>query len=104
MFTQLVLILIPDWRSSLWAPGAVAEPRGSPVDLVCMRSHRKSRPLGNVYQLSVLDILLTSQSWHCNMRVLTGQVLPEHKAQREPSGLHGNRGNITMVLGCPSER
>lgn len=101
MFTQLVLILISGRDSSLWVPGAVAKPRGYPVDLVCTRSHNK--PLGgNIYRrLPILDILLKSQSCHGNMIVLTG--VTEHKARREPPCLHGNRGNTTMVLGCPGK-
>lgn len=97
MFTQLVWILISDWDSSLWVPGAVAAPRGYPVDNVS----QQAEPLGNIYQLPLLDILLKSQSCHGNMRGLTG--LSEHKAQREPPCLHSNRGNITMVPGCPGK-
>ncbi len=75
MFTQLVFILISDRDSSLWVPDAVAEPHGSPVDLVRMRSHSKPRKY-----IPTVQAFLKSQSCRGNMRVLTG--VPEHKAQK----------------------
>lgn len=63
---------------------------------------QQAQPWGNIFQLSMLDILLKPQSCRGNMRVLTS--VPEHRAQRESPCLHSNRGSTTMVLGWPGKR